>query len=51
MTEEVAGANTARHALDILRRAGALDLVDRVGERMMASCRFFLVRDRNFGSG
>ncbi len=35
----VAGANTARHALTILRRAGRLELVDEVGSRMLSSVR------------
>jgi|Deesub1362A_J573_1020465.scaffolds.fasta_scaffold03856_5 cobalt-precorrin-5B (C1)-methyltransferase len=33
---ELAAANTARHALDILRRAGRLELVAEVGTRLLA---------------
>lgn len=34
---EVARANTARHALDLIREAGRLDLVPQVGRRMKAA--------------
>lgn len=36
---QVAGANTARHALQILRRAGRLELVKVVGQRCLRSMR------------
>ena len=39
--QEIAGANTARQALDILRGCGRLDLVAQVGRRMLASARGF----------
>ena len=38
MAEEVEKANTARHALDILRDYKSLHLVDEVGRRMKAAC-------------
>lgn len=38
---QIAQANTARQALDILRLAGRLDLVVEVGRRMLASARGF----------
>jgi len=41
LVEEVASANTARQALDILRGSGALVLVRVVGRRMLDSCRGF----------
>ncbi|MCB2190060.1 MAG: cobalt-precorrin-5B (C(1))-methyltransferase CbiD [Deltaproteobacteria bacterium] len=39
--QEIAQANTARHALDILRLVGRLALVSEVGKRMLASAREF----------
>ena len=38
---EIAGANTARQALDILRGAGRLEFVGEVGRRMLPSARKF----------
>lgn len=38
---QIAGANTARQALDILRGVGRLDLVAEVGQRMLSSARSF----------
>ncbi len=39
--QEIAGANTARQALDILRAQGRLDLVPVVGKRMLGAARDF----------
>ncbi len=39
LSRAVAGANTARHVLEILAAAGRLDLVAPVGRRMLASAR------------
>lgn len=41
LVQSVAGANTARHALDGIRAAGRLDLVPEVGRRMLAVMREF----------
>ncbi len=38
---QVAAANTARHALDLLREAGALHLLEGVGRRLLAAMRRF----------
>ncbi|KMY68694.1 hypothetical protein AAU61_03495 [Desulfocarbo indianensis] len=41
LTQAVAGANTARHALEEMRAAGRLDLVPQVGRRLLAAMRGF----------
>ncbi len=41
LAREVAGANTARHALEVLRAAGRLDLAPEVGRRMLRAMRRF----------
>jgi cobalt-precorrin-5B (C1)-methyltransferase len=41
LAQAVAGANTARQVLEILREAGAGGVVARVGERMLAALRSF----------
>lgn len=41
LCDQVAAANTARHALDILRGAGRLEAVHLVGRRLVASARRF----------
>ncbi len=41
LTRQVAGANTARHSLEVLRLAGRLDLAPEVGRRMLGAMRRF----------
>ena len=41
LARQVALANTARHALEVLREAGRLDLAPEVGRRMLAAMRRF----------
>ena len=41
LAREVAGANTARHALEVLRQAGCLDLAAALGPPLLAAMRKF----------